>query len=80
MVEAVIDRKGRVVIPRRLREKLGLHEGAEVRLMVEGGRIALVKPVSAGEFIRDMEGFVREASPLPKRDPMLLKEIWESRE
>jgi hypothetical protein len=33
--------------------------------------------VSPDEFIREMEGFVKEGSPVQKADPLKLKEIWE---
>ncbi|GAI00939.1 unnamed protein product [marine sediment metagenome] len=29
------------------------------------------------EFIREMEGCVKEGSPIPKIDPLRLKRIWE---
>jgi AbrB family looped-hinge helix DNA binding protein len=77
MEESVIDGKGRVVIPQRLRERAGLREGARVRLSVEGGRITIAKPVSPAEFIREMEGCIKEGSPVPRVDPLGLKRIWE---
>lgn len=77
MEESVIDGKGRVVIPKRLRERAGLREGARVRLSVEGGRITVAKPVAPAEFIREMEGYVKGDSPIPKIDPLRLKRIWE---
>lgn len=77
MGESVIDEKGRVVIPHRLRERAGLREGARVRLSVEGGRITIAKPVAPTEFIREMEGCVKGDSPVPKIDPLRLKRIWE---
>lgn len=77
MEESVIDEKGRVVIPKRLRERAGLREGARVRLSVEGGRITVAKPVGPAEFIREMEGCVKGDSPVPKIDPLRLKRIWE---
>ncbi|GAI30956.1 unnamed protein product [marine sediment metagenome] len=52
-MESAIDEKGRVVIPKRLRERAGLREGARVRLSVEGGRIIVAKPVGPAEFTRE---------------------------
>jgi len=75
--EVVIDRKGRVVIPRELRKELGLREGSRVRLTHEEKRIVITTPVSPEEFIREMEGCVKEGSPVPKMNPLELKKIWE---
>nr|MDO8133618.1 AbrB/MazE/SpoVT family DNA-binding domain-containing protein [Candidatus Njordarchaeum guaymaensis] len=78
MVEdTVIDDKGRIAIPKRLREELDLREGSKVRLLSEDGRIVIMKPVSPNEFIREMEGFIREGSTVQKANPLKLKEIWE---
>lgn len=41
-----------------------------------GGRITVAKPVTPTEFIREMEGCVKEDSPIPKIDPLRLKRIW----
>jgi AbrB family looped-hinge helix DNA binding protein len=75
--EAVIDDKGRIAIPKRLREVLDLRKGTKVRLLLEDGKIVVMKPVSPEEFILEMEGFIKEDSPVQKANPLKLKEIWE---
>ncbi|MBS7250557.1 MAG: AbrB/MazE/SpoVT family DNA-binding domain-containing protein [Candidatus Freyarchaeota archaeon] len=75
--EAVVDSKGRIVIPKRLREILDLREGTKVKLLVEEGKIVVMKPVTSKEFIREMEGFIKEGSPIQMANPLKLKEIWE---
>ncbi|WXG47552.1 MAG: AbrB/MazE/SpoVT family DNA-binding domain-containing protein [Candidatus Atabeyarchaeum deiterrae] len=75
--EAVIDDKGRVAIPKRIRNKLDLREGTRVKLELEEGRVVIRKPVDPAEFIDKMEGFIKEGSPIQKADPLKLKEIWE---
>jgi len=77
MVEAIIDKKGRIVIPKRFREGLGLREGAKVRLAMEEGKIVVMRSVTPEEFIREMEGCVKEGSQIPKINPLELKKIWE---
>jgi AbrB family looped-hinge helix DNA binding protein len=74
--EATVDRKGRVVIPVHLRQELGLGEGAKVKLALEEGKIIIVRPITPEEFIREMEGCVKENSPIPRTNPLKLKEIW----
>ncbi|MEX2706360.1 MAG: AbrB/MazE/SpoVT family DNA-binding domain-containing protein [Candidatus Freyrarchaeum guaymaensis] len=75
--EAVVDDKGRIAIPKRLREDLGLRKGTRVRLSLEEGKIVILKPVTPEEFISEMEGFIKEGSPVKKANPLKLKEIWE---
>lgn len=36
--EAIVDKKGRIVIPARLRQGLGLREGTKVKLALEEGK------------------------------------------
>lgn len=75
--EAVVDKKGRIVIPVHLRQELGLREGAKVRLALEEGKILIMRPVTPEEFIHEMEGCIKEDSPIPKINPLELKKIWE---
>jgi len=75
--ETVVDRKGRVVIPKRMRERLGLHEGVAVKLTLEEERILVMRQVTPERFIREMEGCIKEGSPVPKINPLELKRIWE---
>jgi len=75
--EAVVDKKGRVVIPAQLRQGLGLREGAKVKLALEEGKILIMKPVTPKEFIHEMEGCIKEGSSIPKINPLELKKIWE---
>lgn len=79
MVEdAIIDKKGRVVIPRDLRVRLSLSEGKRVRLSVDEERVIMTKRVSPDEFVREMEGCVKEGSRIPKINPLDVKRIWET--
>lgn len=75
--ETVIDKKGRIVISKRLREGLGLRKGAKVRLALEEGRIVIMRPLTPEEFIHEMEGCIKEGSPIPKINPLEVKKIWE---
>jgi AbrB family looped-hinge helix DNA binding protein len=75
--EAVVDKKGRIVIPRHLREGLGLHEGAKVRLTLEEEKILITRPVTPEKFIHEMEGCIKENSPITKINPLDIKKIWE---
>lgn len=76
--EATLDKKGRIVIPRQLRDELGLREGSKVRLLLDEEKIIIMKPVNPKEFINEMEGCIKEGSPVPKVNPLELKKIWET--
>lgn len=69
--------KGRIVIPRNLRQKLDLHESDRVRLVASDRGILITKPIPPEEFIDRMEGCVKPGSPIPKIKPLEIKKIWE---
>lgn len=79
--ERSLDEKGRITLPKPLRERIGIEPGDRVSVDVEGDRI-VVEPqgtVSREEFIDTMEGCLsREtrASDAPDVDPTDLKDEW----
>jgi len=74
---SVVDQKGRIILPKRLRSGLGLMEGSQVSVELEDERLIVSKIMDPDEFIRDMEGFIKDDSTLPLVDPLSLKRIWE---
>lgn len=76
--EAAVDDKGRILIPKDLREKAGLKPGDRARLKVERGRIVIIPPISPQEFIQEMEGCIAKGAP--SIDPLKLKRIWKTTE
>ncbi|MBO3799083.1 MAG: AbrB/MazE/SpoVT family DNA-binding domain-containing protein [Thermoproteota archaeon] len=76
--EVDVDDKGRVLIPKEARDKVGLKAGGKARMKVENERIIIMPPISPEEFIREMEGCIKEGTP--KISPLKLKEIWETAE
>ena len=76
--ESIIDKKGRIVIPRRLRQASGLREGEKVKLTLEDGKILVMRPVAPDEFIHEMEACIKEGSRVPKINPLEIKKIWEN--
>ncbi|MGH8567917.1 MAG: AbrB/MazE/SpoVT family DNA-binding domain-containing protein [Gammaproteobacteria bacterium] len=55
--EATISSKGQLVIPARLRRRLGIRKGTKVHLIEEGDRLIL-QPVTR-EFIRKLRGSLK---------------------
>ena len=77
LARAVVDEKGRIVLPRSIRNQLGLGEGSRVNVKIEKERLVVSKDIGPEEFIAEMEGFIRAGSKLPLVDPLSLKRIWE---
>lgn len=75
MEEVIVDDRGRILIPKEIRERIGLQPGSGARLEVEDNRLIITPPLSPEEFIRQMEGFITEGEP--SLQPLKLKEIWE---
>jgi len=75
MEEVTVDERGRILIPRRIRERVGLQPGSGARLEVEENRLVIIPPISPERFIQQMEGCIKEGEP--SLDPLKLKEIWE---
>lgn len=67
-----IDERGRVVIPKELRERLGLRPEQKIILELRGDELLLKPAVSVEEFISKLRGCVHGS----KIKPQELKEIW----
>jgi len=77
LARSAVDEKGRITLPKPLREELGITGGSEVSVQLERERLIISRTVDADDFIRDMEGFIKNESALPLTDPLSLKRIWE---
>ncbi len=51
-----IDKRGRIVIPREMREKLRIEEGEELEIRLEGDRIVIKKVESPLKVLEDLLG------------------------
>jgi AbrB family looped-hinge helix DNA binding protein len=68
-----IDKAGRVVIPAEVRTRLGLAAGTELKMVVEGFAIRLVRSVAGPELVRRASAW----SPAPGlRRGSALKSMW----
>jgi AbrB family looped-hinge helix DNA binding protein len=72
MGEAVIDERGRIVIPNEIRAELKLRPEQKLRISRRGKDLLLSPEVSADEFISELRGCVRGS----KIKPVDLKTIW----
>lgn len=57
-----VDAKGRVVLPKSLRERLGLDPGTEVEIVEEDGAVTVRPARSPDDVIERMERLVEDAS------------------
>jgi AbrB family looped-hinge helix DNA binding protein len=79
--ERAVDEKGRVTIPQRVRESLGIEPGSAVTIEVTDGEIVVRPRVSREVFVSSMAGVVNEESrrsDATATDPLELKADWTS--
>lgn len=72
MGQTSLDERGRIVIPKEAREKLGLKPNQRLLVRVREGEIVLRPPTGAGEFIAELRGCVTGSRIKPSE----LKEMW----
>ena len=70
--ETEIDGRGRVVIPRELREKLKLRPAQKLRVETRDHELILRAVMGPEDFIKEMKGCVSGSKVKPEE----LKEIW----
>ncbi len=67
-----IDKRGRVVIPKELRENLGLKPDQSLVIEPRAKEIVLRPALKVEEFIVELKGCIRGS----RVEPVKLKEIW----
>lgn len=72
MGEAVIDERGRIVIPNEIRAELKLRPEQRLRISIRGNDLVLSPEAGANEFISGLKGCVHGSKVKPED----LKEIW----
>jgi AbrB family looped-hinge helix DNA binding protein len=72
MGEAVIDERGRIVIPNEIRAELKLRPDQRLRISTKGRELLLSPEIGVDEFISGLRGCVHGS----KIGPEELKAIW----
>lgn len=72
MEEATLDKWGRVIIPREIRETLGLRPNQKLIVETKGKEIVLRPVIQVETFSKELRGCVHGS----KVEPMKLKENW----
>lgn len=71
-----IDRQGRLVLPKEIRERLGLDKGGEVEIE-EQENVILLKPVASRATIVNKGGWLVVQSNGPPITPEIVEEVIE---
>jgi AbrB family looped-hinge helix DNA binding protein len=72
MGEAVIDERGRIVIPNEIRAELNLRPEQKLKVMPRGRELVLSPAVGTEEFISQLKGCIHGSKVKPEE----LKTIW----
>ena len=72
MGEAVIDERGRIVIPNEIRSEMKLRPEQRLRVSTKGEELVLSPEIGTDEFVAGLRGCVRGSKVKPEQ----LKEIW----
>jgi len=72
MGEAVIDERGRIVIPNEIRAELNLRPEQRLRISTKGEELLLSPEIGPDEFVAGLRGCVRGSKIRPED----LKAIW----
>ncbi|TFG18794.1 MAG: AbrB/MazE/SpoVT family DNA-binding domain-containing protein [Promethearchaeota archaeon] len=59
-----IDVKGRILIPKEMREKLNLKPGVKLIIKIEDGRLVLLKSTSLEDFQSEIKSFQQKLKKL----------------
>ena len=62
-MKTTIDRAGRVVIPKAIRDRAGLTPGVELDISLDNGRVEIVRPPAKGRLVREGSYLVWESAP-----------------
>lgn len=73
-MRTTIDRLGRLVIPKSIRDELGLAGGGEVDLTLRNGRVEL-EPVLPGMKLVERDGFLAAELDTDEQPPMQAAEV-----
>ncbi|MEO8099041.1 MAG: AbrB/MazE/SpoVT family DNA-binding domain-containing protein [Acidobacteriota bacterium] len=77
-MKTTIDRAGRVVIPKAIRERAGLVAGAEVEIRYDNGIVEIEPPLATGHVVEDGgKLFWKSAPGTPPITPEMINQAIE---
>ena len=72
--EVEIEERGRILIPKELREEMKLKSGQKLLIERRGKEIIMKPSINSKEFVSELRGCVKKS----KIKPMEIKKIWEN--
>jgi AbrB family looped-hinge helix DNA binding protein len=78
-MNVTIDKAGRLVVPKAIRDRMGLRAGDELEIEEFAGKIEISKPTQESELIETEDGLLTFA-PDPSRPPITEKQAREELE
>lgn len=73
MEKTQLERQGRVLIPKKIRERLSLRSGEQMSINIEGSKIVLKPLKEKSKISSELKGCVKGS----RINPLELKKIWE---
>ena len=72
--EVEIEERGRILIPKELREEMKLKSGQKLLIERRGKEIIIKPAINSKKFVSELRGCVKKS----KIKPMEIKKIWEN--
>lgn len=78
-MRTTIDKAGRIVVPKRIRDRLGLRGGEQLEIEEDAGTIRIVRPTRAVRLVETEHGLLAAEldPPLPETTPDEVREALE---
>lgn len=73
-MNVTIDKAGRLVVPKEIRDRMGIHAGDELEIEEYNGKIELSKPCRERQLIENEDGILT-LEPDPNAPPVTQEEI-----
>jgi AbrB family looped-hinge helix DNA binding protein len=74
-----VDKRGRVLVPKELRERFGLDPGTPVIVEADEDGVKLRRAIPQREALRRLAGIIPRSAGPPSVDSLEAKRIWETR-